>query len=164
MRLTKSKRQAIIDGYLNATEQNMFVPSEFIDWLHGQPEHEAYDWFFSQTDEDAARAHRVDLARRFVSGLRVVVKQSGSSKGRQIKVEERSYPAYVSPTEGRQNGGGYMPFDPSNPEHRDQLRIEGAKVMVSWLERYGAVFDDMNLALCEQISAAQSGRVAIAAE
>ena len=36
----------MVDDYLNRTGSNLFVPAEFIDWLSGQPDHEAYPGFF----------------------------------------------------------------------------------------------------------------------
>ena len=45
-KFTSADRQRIIDGYLSATGRNMFHPAEFIDWLEGQPDHEAHPWFF----------------------------------------------------------------------------------------------------------------------
>src|SRR5690554_3353097 len=44
MAFAKKDRQRIIDGYLAATGRNLFVASEFIDWLGEHPEHEAYEW------------------------------------------------------------------------------------------------------------------------
>ena len=52
---TRKRRQDIIDGYLATTGRNMFVPHEFIDWLAGQTEQEAYPWFFGMDDAAAAR-------------------------------------------------------------------------------------------------------------
>ena len=35
---SKKTKQRIIDDYLQATGANMYVPSEFVSWLSGQPE------------------------------------------------------------------------------------------------------------------------------
>ena len=102
----KSKdRQRIIDGYLAESGRNMFVPAEFIDWLADQPEHEAYDLFYGMSDANAARQHRIALARRMASGLRIVAKQE-ESRSNVVAVTTREYPAYVSPVAGRRVGGG----------------------------------------------------------
>jgi len=90
------RRQAIIDGYLSETGRNLFVASEFIDWLEGQPEHEAYPWFFGMDDATAARQHRIALARRMASGLRVVASVE-TQEAPVVQITEREYPAYVSP-------------------------------------------------------------------
>ena len=52
---TKADRQRIIDSYLSETGRNMFVPSEFIDWLADNEDHEAYEWFFAKDEASAAR-------------------------------------------------------------------------------------------------------------
>ena len=71
---SKKTKQRIIDDYLQATGANMYVPSEFVSWLSGQPEHEAYSAFYGMDDIDAARSYRIDMARRLASGLRIVVR------------------------------------------------------------------------------------------
>ena len=45
----------------------MFVPHEFVDWLGGQPDHEAYEWFYGMDDVEAARQYRIGLARQMAS-------------------------------------------------------------------------------------------------
>ena len=163
MRLTRSRKQAIIDGYLNETGNNMFVAAEFIDWLGDQKDHEAYPWFFGQSDEVEARNRRIDMARSFVSGLRVVVKSGSDANRKTVSIVERTYPAYISPTDGRSYGGGYIEFNPADPSHRRNLRAEGAKALTSWLERYGEVFDDTDLTVIEEISSAQMADRVVAA-
>ena len=54
-RFKRKDRQRIIDGYLSATGRNLFVPAEFVDWLEGQTDHEAWPWFFGSGDAEAAR-------------------------------------------------------------------------------------------------------------
>jgi len=68
------RRQAIIDDYLVQSGANIFNAAAFIDWLEGQPDHEAHEWFFGTSDAEAARQHRIALARRMASGLRIVAK------------------------------------------------------------------------------------------
>ena len=86
---SKDTKQRIIDDYLQNTGANMFVPSEFVDWLSGQPEHEAYDAFYGMDDAEAARQHRIDMARSMASGLRIVAKtETVDNKVVSIKVTE----------------------------------------------------------------------------
>ena len=133
-------RQRIIDEYLADSGNNMVIPAQFIEWMRGRPDHEAYDLFFGMSDEKAAHQYRVDLARRFISGLRVTVSQSQKDRN-VVRVTTREYPAYVSPTEGRRSGGGYMPFDETDPAHQAELRRQGATALRGWLSRYRGAFE-----------------------
>jgi hypothetical protein len=136
------KRQAIIDGYLAATGRNMFNASEFIDWLAGRPDHEAYEWFYGMDDATAAREHRIALARSMASGLRITAEvQETPPASAPVKVEVREFPALVSPVAGRKDGGGYQPFNPDDPEMVAELRRQGAQALRSWLARYRGVAD-----------------------
>lgn len=159
----KHKRQAIIDDYLATTGRNMFVASEFIDWLEGQPDHEAHPWFFSTDDATAAREYRIGLARRMASGLRIVVKDEGT-KSSVVSLSVREYPAYVSPVAGRKSGGGYEPFNPSDSAAMQELQRQGATVLRSWLARYRGAASDagVDVSAIEEIAVALEGRVAVA--
>ena len=133
----KKKRQAIIDGYLAATGRNMFVPAEFVDWLEGQPDHEAHDWFFGMDDAEAARRYRVELARQMASGLRIAAPVSTApSESKTVKVATREYPAMISPAASRRQGGGYVPFDPEDDESMAELQRQAGGALRSWLNRY----------------------------
>ena len=164
MAFTSRDRQRIIDDYLNETGRNMFVPGEFIDWLAVQPEHEAYEWFYSKTDAEAAREYRIWMARRMANGLRIVSKvQEGN--GSVVSVTVREYPAFVSPMAQRQGGGGYEPFDPKDAAAMAELRRQGATSMRSWLNRYRGAFEaaGVDMAPLEEIAAAEADRVALSA-
>ncbi|WP_270374988.1 hypothetical protein [Marinicauda sp. Alg238-R41] len=134
-KFTKADRQRIIDGYLGATGRNQFVPGEFVDWLSGQPDHEAYGWFFGKDDAEAAREYRIDLARQMASGLRIV-SQVSSARSTRMKVATREFPALISPVAGRKGGGGYTSFDPHDTGDRSELLRQGAVSLRSWLNRY----------------------------
>jgi hypothetical protein len=110
-KFAKKDRQRIIDGYLSNTGRNMFIPAEFVDWLSGQPEHEAYNLFYGLDDAEAARQYRIDLARNMASGLRIVATESSV-------------------------GGGYHRFDPDDEGNQTELRRQGATALSSWIERY----------------------------
>lgn len=155
------KRQEIVDDYLSQTGRNMFNAGEFIDWLEGQPDHEAYDWFFGMDDAEAARQHRIALARRMASGLRIVAKTE-TAKASVVQITEREYPAYVSPIAGRKSGGGYERFDPSDPDAIAELRRQGAVALRSWLDRYAGAFADEDLSALEEIAAPKRGVVSSA--
>lgn len=133
-------RQRIIDGYLAETGRNIFVPSEFIDWLSGQPEHEMYDAFFGVSDAHAARQHRIALARRMASGLRIVAREDNTETN-VVGVTTREYPAYLSPVEGRRGGGGYEPLDETDEAQLAELQRQGEAALRGWLARYRGVFE-----------------------
>ena len=134
-KFAKKDRQRIIDGYLSNTGRNMFIPAEFVDWLSGQPEHEAYNLFYGLDDAEAARQYRIDLARNMASGLRIVATES-SVNSSVISINVREYPAYFSPVAGRKGGGGYHRFDPDDEGNQTELRRQGATALSSWIERY----------------------------
>ena len=154
MAFTSKDRQRIIDGYLSQSGRNMFVPSEFIDWLADEPEHEAYEWFFATDDATAAREHRIAMARRMANGLRITAKiQEATASVVQIAVRE--YPAFVSPVASRKSGGGYAPFDPQDGAAMKELRRQGAVALQSWLNRYRGAFGDVDLTVIEKIAASE---------
>lgn len=154
-------RQRIIDGYLASSGRNMFVPSEFIDWLSDKPDHEAYDLFYGMDDAEAARQHRIALARRMASGLRIVAKQE-SKESNVVAVTTREYPAYVSPMAGRKGGGGYEPVDPQDDAQIAELRRQGAAALRGWLARYRGAFEHVgvDLSSIEEIAASEDASVA----
>jgi len=134
-KFSKKTKQRIIDDYLQTTGANMFVPSEFVDWLAGEPEHEAYQAFYGIDDVEAARQHRIQLARQMASGLRIVAKtETVESSVVSIKVTE--YPAYISPVSKRRGGGGYEPFDPTDEVAQAELRRQAGVSLAAWLERF----------------------------
>lgn len=159
---TKKDRQRIIDDYLARSGANMFVPAEFIDWLSGQSEHEAYPWFFGKTDAQAAREHRIAMARQMASGLRITAKVSvAPQEGARVCVAVREFPAFVSPVAGRASGGGYEPFDPCDDAAIRELRRQGEVALRSWLNRYSGAFAGTDLSAIEEIAA--PGRTALPA-
>ena len=161
MAFTSKDRQRIIDGYLAASGRNMFIPGEFIDWLAGQPEHEAYPWFFAMDDASAAREHRIAMARRMASGLRITARVE-ETKSSVVQIAVREYPAYVSPVESRKSGGGYVSFDPADKGDMAELRRQGITALRSWLNRYRGAFEGVDLSMIEEIAASED-RVALSA-
>lgn len=157
-------RQRIIDDYLAQTGRNMFVAGEFIDWLAGQPEHEAYDLFYGMTDEHAAREYRLGLARRMASGLRIVARIE-NTEASVVHITTREYPAFVSPVSQRRTGGGYQPVNPEDEAQLTELRRQGAASLRGWLARYRGVFEaaGYDLSAVEQIAASQDASVALSA-
>ena len=160
MAFTSKDRQRIIDNYLNESGENIFQPGAFIDWLGERPDHEAYEWFYGQDDATAAREHRIAMARRMASGLRITV-EAKQAKSSVVSIAVREYPAYVSPVASRKSGGGYEPFDPKDKAAMAELRRQGQVALQSWLNRYAGAFADVDLTVIEQIAA--DGRVVLSA-
>lgn len=160
------KRQAIIDGYLVATGANLFDPAAFIDWLSGQPDHEAYEWFFAKDDAAAAREYRIGMVRQWANGLRITANVSEApTQSRPVAVTMREFPSLVSPVGGRKDGGGYQPFHPDDPAMVAELRRQGAQALRTWLARYRGVAEmgGLDLSPIEEIAAQMSGGVVAAA-
>lgn len=164
MAFTKQDRQRIIDAYLSETGKNMFVPGEFIDWLSGQSDHEAYPWFFTKSDGEAAREYRIGLARQMASGLRITV-QPSEAKGSVVSLTVREYPAYVSPVAGRKAGGGYERFDPEDAAALAELQRQAVVSLNSWLRRYAGAVEEsgVDVTPIKEIAALIEGRVALSA-
>jgi len=159
---TRADRQKIIDGYLSESGRNLFVASEFIDWLAGEPEHEAYPWFFAKDDASAAREYRINLARQMANGLRIQAEVSETTRSNVVSVITREFPAYVSPMAQRQHGGGYQRFDPQDAGAVAELRRQGQTALRSWLARYSGAFTSQELKAIEKI-ASQEDRVSLSA-
>lgn len=161
-KFTRAKRQAIIDQYLNETGENLFIPGQFIDWLADKPDHEAHPWFFGQDDAAAAREHRIALARRMASGLRIVTANAVTDDaGNILRIRVGEAPMLISPMGGRADGGGYHAYDPADPAHRAELRAQGEAALRSWVRRYAAAFEPEEAEAIEEI-ATGLGRVALA--
>ena len=160
MAFKASDRQRIIDDYLSKSGANMFTPSEFVDWLSGQPDHEAYPWFFGKGDAHAAREHRIAMARQMASGLRITI-TTKEAKQNVVSVVTREIPAYVSPVSGRKTGGGYEPTDPRDQSHIAEIRRQGCSALRGWLSRYRGAFEHagVDLSAIEEIASSEDGTV-----
>ena len=139
LRFTKKDRQDIIDDYLNQTGRNIYVPSEFIDWLRDNPGHKIYNNFFGASDEEMADKHRENMARQFASGLRITIKISEMpmpSKIKNLKVEAVDVPSLISPINNRANGGGYVSVDVKDTDTMTELAMQAHQSLKSWRKRY----------------------------
>lgn len=161
---TKADRQRIIDGYLADSGANLFVPAEFIDWLRGKPDHEAYPLFYGMDDEAAAREHRITMARQMANGLRIVANVQSADPS-SVAVTVREFPAMVSPVASRKEGGGYVVFSPDDPSAVAELRRQGAQSLRAWLARYRGVAEmgGLDVSALEEIAAQLDGSVVAAA-
>lgn len=142
--MDRAYRQKVIDEYLNATGRNELVPEDFILWLEPQTDHRAWPIFFTKTDEEAAHAYRLGLARQFISGLRIriVVTPVETAKLDHIRVQMTEptafrIPAFVSPVARRAEGGGYAFADHTDPETMRESYRQASAALASWVERWG---------------------------
>ena len=140
-RFSKARRQEIVDGYLNDSGRNRFVPGDFLEWLRERPDHEAHSLFFGIDDVDAAQAYRRRLVRRWVSGLRVTVTVTPAVRRvvGKVTVRKADIPLMFSPGADRKGGGGYLSADMTDPTHFAELRRQAAKALAAWIERHGGV-------------------------
>lgn len=152
----RKERQRIIDGYLNESGSNHFVPAEFLDWLKDRPDHEAYDLFYGRSDEEDARRHRIAMVRTWVSGLRISVQaeEPVQSTVKKITVVEHKVPAMISPRNTRKDGGGYVSVDLQDEEITSELLGQAAADLRRWIERYQgiAALKGINIAQIEKIA------------
>ena len=152
-KFNKKTKQKIIDAYLNDTGRNAFVPEEFVTWLADKPSHIAYKAFHGQ-DEHLLWQAKLQLARQFVSGLRIVVKETiVPSEVQNIEVVETpvdrsvEYPAMISRTSTRRKGGGYDFFDPDSKHDHEELRKQAGIALAAWLNRFRGCAEHINLDL-----------------
>lgn len=139
----QARRQRIIDDYLAKSGRNTFRPGDFIDWLADKPDHEAYSAFYAIDDTEAARAYRIELARRFVSGLRIsVTSRFEDTESRVVTVTTTEAPSFISPLASRQDGGGYVAYDPSDADSVSAFRVEALQSLQSWGKRYDSALTD----------------------
>jgi hypothetical protein len=101
------------------------------------PAHEAYEWF-TWDEETAALQYRIDQAREFAIGLKIVFTVEEIGRNRKVVVVERDMPFAMSPLDGRLNGGGYYLTDPKNEDHVREHCRQAAASLRTWQARYSA--------------------------
>lgn len=159
--MTNAEKLGYLEAYQAATGANRIVADDFARWVQRQPDHPLYERFFGDDDASAAWEARVHRVRLFVSSVRVVVRQVTHDVP-VVTVKPREVPAYVSPVESRDAGGGYVRYDPENPLHRDEMRRQGRQALRSWLLRFGTFFDADELALAVEVLAVEPEKAAAA--
>ena len=138
IRLSKADRQKIVDDFA-AQNGGRFDPRAFVDDVRRtKGQHPAWTWF-TWDDAKAAEDHRIWQARKFVHDL--VVRHTVETIWRgKVNVREVVSPAFISPMEDREHGGGYLALDPSDPAQMAGFCAEAARSLQAWLRRYsGAV-------------------------
>jgi hypothetical protein len=110
--------------------------------------------------------YRMIRFRQFANGLRITVNVTYTDPVTSVvKVAPREFPTLVSVVSGRKAGGGYTPFEATDPASVAELRRQGAVALRSWLARYRGVMDmtGVDVAPIEQIAASIEDRVALSA-
>lgn len=153
-RFTKALRQQLVRDF---AEKNggWFDPAVFLSEVRKAGEkHPAYGWF-EWDDGEAAHEFRLDQARDFARGLKVVFEVQTMNRGT-LRVVEQSAPMLVSPMAGRKGGGGYFITDPDDPAHMIELCLQAAQSMRWFISRYeGALrYAGINTAPFEKVQAA----------
>lgn len=136
IRMSKADRQQIVDDFAER-HAGRYSPKGFVDEVRRtKGQHPAWTWF-TWDDSKAAEDHRVWQARQFVRDLVVLHTVETIRHGRVI-VSHVESPAFISPMEGRGDGGGYLSLDPDNPAQMSAFCVEAATSLQSWLRRYSA--------------------------
>ena len=164
--MNQQERQAVIDEYMTDTGKAVVTPLAFVEWLRPKGNHPAHSFFFAKSDDAAAMEYRMIRFRQFANGLRITVNVTYTDPVTSVvKVAPREFPTLVSVVSGRKAGGGYTPFEATDPASVAELRRQGAVALRSWLARYRGVMDmtGVDVAPIEQIAASIEDRVALSA-
>jgi hypothetical protein len=134
-KFTKKMREELIADYQAKTGANYVDAEQLMLWVREQgPEHPLYSWF-EWDDERAGHLYRIEQARRLMRGLRISFTVETIERG-SFTV---SAPRFISPTEGRSNGGGYVRTDPRDADHLASLGKEAAQALGWFMRRFDAV-------------------------
>ena len=138
IRLSKADRYKIAADF-KARNGGRFNPKGFVEEVRRtKGKHPAWTWF-NWDDAKAGEEYRIGQARTFVRDLVVIHTVETIWRGK-VNVREVVSPAFVSPMEDREHGGGYLALDPSDPAQMAGFCAEAARSLQAWLRRYsGAV-------------------------
>lgn len=134
---SKEERQKIVEDFVRR-HNGQYDPSLFLKEVkEAGKDHPAYDWFEWNTKK-AANEYNLWQARAFAKDLRVSFNVEEVGRSGAVTVRAVEAPMVISPTSRRSDGGGYVSFDPSNPEHMTEHCHQAASALRSWLRRYEA--------------------------
>lgn len=132
-RLTRAFRKATIEEFLKSIGRDTYMPEEFLEWIRKRPTHPAHA-FFQWDDVAAAHEHRLDQARDFARGIRILYSEQVIHHA-PVRV---SMPQFISPLATRESGGGYIKLDPADPASMELLAEEASRALGAWIRRYEA--------------------------
>ena len=146
-RFGKKDREKIINDYLNQTGRNSYVPAEFVDWIQNKPDHPVYKLFGFEDDEKMALKYRIQMARQFATGCKITVQykdlptETIDISDSITVVDEKvvRFPTFISPIDGRAQGGGYQRFDLNNPEVVAELCRQSCRELRAWINRHEGI-------------------------
>jgi hypothetical protein len=99
-----------------------------------------------------ADKHRENMARQFVTGLRIKINISEipePSKIENLKVEVVDVPSLISPINNRANGGGYVSVDVKETDTMTELALQALRDLKSWQKRYLGTCSLLNVDVSE---------------
>jgi len=152
-KFTKELRQQIVEDFARR-HNGQYDPALFLREVKDTGEsHPAFGWF-EWDQSKAAQEHNLWQARAFAKDLRIKFEVEEISSGKSITVTTEA-PLVMSPTAGRQDGGGYVRFNPDDPAHQAELCQQAAVALRSWLKRYQAalIHAGYGVKMVEQIAA-----------
>jgi hypothetical protein len=131
---TRKDREAILHAFV-VRHGGAFDPAAFVDEVEAAGDaHPAYRWFEWDT-EAAARQHRLEQARAFARGIKVVFRVEDIGGGT-IRVRELMVPFLISPIDGRRDGGGYVETAAGGGLHLAEYCRQAARDLEAWARRY----------------------------
>lgn len=132
-KFTKKLREKIVADYI--AKHGHFDPRGFLrEVRNSNGSHPAWPWF-EWNDGKAAEEYRVEQAREFVQGLTISF-QVETIERSVPTIKTKEFPAYVSPLDGRRDGGGYLAVDPENPAHLNEIERQGLIMLEAWMKRF----------------------------
>jgi hypothetical protein len=136
-RISREQRQAIVRDF--ATRHNgVYNPKIFLEEVKkAGADHPAYGWFEWDATK-AAKQYRLWQAREFARDLRITFSVDEVGRNGTMTVRTTEMPMVLSPTDGRQDGGGYFLTDPNNPDHMAEHCQQAGVALRAWINRYQA--------------------------
>ena len=134
MRITKDVRQELVEDFCRR-HGGMYDAAVFLEEVRASgPSHPAFSWF-EWNDVEAGHAYRLGQARAFVLDLKIRFEIEEIRRGK-VSIRTTEAPLFLSPMASRNEGGGYLWFDPSSPGHMEELSRQAAIDLSRWLRRF----------------------------
>lgn len=136
-KLSKEKRQEIVEDFARR-HNGQYDPKLFLrEVKETGDKHPAFNWF-EWDDKKAAGEYQLWQARSFAKDLRVNFTVEEVGREGAVTVRSVEAPAVISPVAGRKDGGGYVSFNPDDPEHIAEHCRQAGVALRSWMRRYEA--------------------------
>lgn len=137
-RFTREVREGIIREHVR--QHGSYNPEVFVrEVARSRGRHPAWAWF-EWDDGSAAQQHRLWQARMFVQDIHIKFEvRRVVGRASRVVVSQAEAPALISPVGQRQEGGGYVVFNPKSEASVSELSYQGATALRAWLRRYEGV-------------------------